>query len=601
MSDIINLLPDSVANQIAAGEVVQRPASVVKELLENSIDAGASAIQLNAFDAGKAGIQVVDNGQGMSHTDARLCFERHATSKIHEAYDLSAIATMGFRGEALASIAAVAEVTLITRRAEDEMGTQVTLAASKILDHTPVAAPVGTNFFVRNLFFNVPARRRFLKSTSVELKHIVSEFQRVALANPQVAMRLSHDSAVLYDLHVSNRKERILALFGQKLEKNLLPITVHTDLVDIEGFIGTPKAAKRRAGEQFLFVNARFMRNPALNRAIYAAFEKLIATDMMPIFFVFFTVDPATIDVNIHPQKTEIKFENDQVIWQLLHSAVREVLGKHSGMPQIDFSTPPLTSSSFFPPSSFFSISEQERTESASALADAPWRMPNTAKPTGDEGMRRAIPSQMNSLSQPPSLSSQAALSKAFQLADHYIVTPMGEGLVAIVDQHRAHARILYEQLCAAAPQHGVSQRLAMPISIPLNATQRAVLQDFIPEAQKLGFAVQQQDATSTLSLLAIPHWLSPDKCADLVVEMLDTDHSTNESAHAEAHDAYLKHLAFAAAIGRSQSLAEQQLQTLLHELFACHAPAIDPLGSPTYILLNEDGVKDLFASAASK
>ena len=273
MSDIINLLPDSIANQIAAGEVVQRPASVVKELLENSIDAGASSVELNVFNAGKTGVQVVDNGQGMSGTDARLCFERHATSKIHDANDLNAIATMGFRGEALASIAAVAEVTLITRRPADEMGTKVTLAASKVIEHAPTAAAAGTNFFVRNLFFNVPARRRFLKSDSVELKHIVSEFQRVALANPQVAMRLTNDGALLYDLHPANRRERILDLFGRKLDKLLLPISVRTDIASIEGFIGAPSAARRREGEQILFANARYMRNPAQSRAIYSAFE----------------------------------------------------------------------------------------------------------------------------------------------------------------------------------------------------------------------------------------------------------------------------------------------------------------------------------------
>lgn len=599
MSDIINLLPDSVANQIAAGEVVQRPASVVKELLENSIDAGASSIELNVFDAGKAGIQVVDNGQGMSGTDARLCFERHATSKIHDAHDLDAIATMGFRGEALASIAAVAEVKLITRRAEDEMGTQVMLAASRVTDHSPTAAPVGTNLFVRNLFFNVPARLRFLKSVSIELKHIVNEFHRVALANPQVAMRFTHDNAVLYDLHIANRRERILDLFGPRLEKNLLPVEVHTDIVDIEGFVGAPKVAKRRAGEQFLFANARYMRNPALNRAIYTAFEKLITADFMPVFFVFFTVDPATIDVNIHPQKTEIKFENDRVIWQLLNSAVRRVLGKYAGTPQIDFDAPPLTSESFFPPSSFFSITEQEHVESANALPEGSKNFFSIAANLGGSAPQRVVPSQLNRLSPTALLGPQAAANSVIQVANRYIVAPLGSGL-AIVDQHHAHARILYEKICASQSHQNVSQRLAMPISLPLSAAQRVAAPRFIEEATKIGFSVERREE-STLRVSAVPHWLEVDRSVDLITNMLDFDSSSDASPQEEQQDAYLRRVAYAAAINRGQPLPEAQQRALLQALFACQAPAIAPNGAPTYVLLNEEKIKELFTALRIK
>lgn len=599
MSDIINLLPDSVANQIAAGEVVQRPASVVKELLENSIDAGASSIELNVFDAGKAGIQVVDNGQGMSSTDARLCFERHATSKIHEARDLDAIATMGFRGEALASIAAVAEVKLVTRRAEDDMGTQVLLAASRVTDHSPTAAPAGTNLFVRNLFFNVPARLRFLKSESIELKHIINEFHRVALANPQVAMRLVHDGAVLYDLHVANRRERILDLFGPRLEKNLLPLEVHTDIVDIDGFIGTPRVAKRRAGEQFLFVNARYMRHPALNRAIYSAFEKLIAADCLPIFFVFFTVDPATIDVNIHPQKTEIKFENDRVIWQLLHSAVRQVLGKHAGMPQIDFDTPPLTSQSFFPPSSFFSITEQEHIESADAPPDGTQYFFGAAAEVGVSGAERVVPSQLNSLASAARYQPQAAAGSVHQVANRYIVAPIGEGL-AIVDQHRAHARILYERICASQLQQRAAQRLAVPITITLTAAQRVAVPAFIQEAAKIGFSADSPEGT-TLRITAVPFWLEADRCVELITSMLEFGDAADAPPRGEQEEAYVQRVAFAAAIRRGQPLPEPQQRELIESLFACEAPAIAPNGAPTYVLLNEGAIKELFTNYRQK
>ena len=597
MSDIINLLPDSIANQIAAGEVVQRPASVVKELLENSIDAGASSVELNVFNAGKTGVQVVDNGQGMSGTDARLCFERHATSKIHDANDLNAIATMGFRGEALASIAAVAEVTLITRRPADEMGTKVTLAASKVIEHAPTAAAAGTNFFVRNLFFNVPARRRFLKSDSVELKHIVSEFQRVALANPQVAMRLTNDGALLYDLHPANRRERILDLFGRKLDKLLLPITVRTDIASIEGFIGAPSAARRRAGEQFLFANARYMRNPALSRAIYSAFEKLIASDLMPIFFIFFTVDPASIDVNIHPQKTEIKFENDQVIWHLLNAAVREVLGKSSSTPQIDFDTPILSTENFFPPSSFFSITEQERIESVDATPSAPHIRYPAPQGAGTGGAFTAIPSQMNREADAQPFDLQLSEGHTFQIFNRYIVTQLHFGF-AIVEQRRAHARVLYEQLCASEPSSTVSQRLAAPLTIPLTPLQRIALQTLQQELSKIGFTTELPDG-QTLAVQAVPRWLEVGKCTDLILRILDEDDTPAESAQAQAYDSHLRHLAFASAIAWGQPLSPLQQQSLLQDLFACQAPAIDPQGAPTYVLLTDKNVNDLFKASA--
>ena len=351
MSDIIQLLPDSVANQIAAGEVVQRPASAIKELMENSVDAGSSHIQVIVKDGGKALIQVIDNGCGMSETDARLSFERHATSKIREAADLFAIRTMGFRGEALASIAAIAEVELRTRRYEDEVGTYIRINGSELEEHSAIACPVGSNFSIKNLFFNVPARRKFLKSSSLELKHIIAEFQRVALANPEVVMSLNHNGADIYNLPASALKQRIVGLFGRTINQQLLDCTTNTTVVKISGFIGLPESARKSAGEQFFFVNNRYFKSPYLHKAVMNSYERLLPAESIPPYFIFLDVDPTTIDVNIHPTKTEIKFEDERTLWQIVHAAVKESLGKFAVVPTIDFETQQVIDIPFFPKS----------------------------------------------------------------------------------------------------------------------------------------------------------------------------------------------------------------------------------------------------------
>ena len=337
MSDIIKLLSDSVANQIAAGEVVQRPSSVVKELVENSLDAGATSIDVIIKDAGRTLIQVVDNGFGMSPTDARMSFERHATSKISKAEDLFAITTMGFRGEALASIAAVAEVELVTRRADDELGTCINIAASKVKSQEPVAAAVGTNFKVRNLFFNIPARRKFLKSDKVEYKHIVDEIHRIVLTNPSVAFKVVFDNEIKYQLLPENIHQRIANVFGKKLNQNLVPIGVETQIVNIKGFVAKPEMSQKNTSEQFFFVNNRYMYHPYFRKAVTSAYDKLLPEGENPRFFIYLEVDPSTIDINIHPTKTEIKFEGEQAIYMILNSAVKEALGKFNVVPTLSF------------------------------------------------------------------------------------------------------------------------------------------------------------------------------------------------------------------------------------------------------------------------
>ena len=339
MSDIIHLLPDSVANQIAAGEVVQRPSSVIKELVENSIDAGATQVQVIVEDAGKSLVQVIDNGKGMSETDARLAFERHATSKISEAKDLFALRTMGFRGEALASIAAVAQVELRTRAADKDLGVSIIIEGSRVVDQQPVNCPVGANFAVKNLFFNIPARRKFLKSNQTELSNILTEFERIALAHPETSFSLHSGGAAMMNLPAGNFKQRILGVFGKRLEAKLIPVEVKTTLINISGFVGVPSASRRKNAQQFFFVNGRYMRHPYFAKAVQTAYERLIPDGEQVPFFLNLEVAPEKIDVNIHPTKTEIKFEDETPIWQILLAAVREALGKHGVVPSLEFNT----------------------------------------------------------------------------------------------------------------------------------------------------------------------------------------------------------------------------------------------------------------------
>lgn len=380
MPDVINLLPDSLANQIAAGEVVQRPASVVKELLENSIDAGATEITLRVEDGGRRSIQVIDNGAGLSSTDARLCFERHATSKIHSPNDLESIQTMGFRGEALASIAAVAEVTLTTRREDDSVGVRIAIHGSRIMAYEPTPSPVGANFLVRNLFFNTPARRRFLKGVSVELKHIIAEFQRVALANPQISMQLEHDGQTLYHLIPGDRCARISGLFGRRIEQMLLPLQSEAGQITLEGYIGKPEEARKRGGEQFIFANGRYIRSPYLNRAIITAYGRSIPPDATPQFFLFLKVPPRGIDVNIHPTKTEVKFQDERLLWQMLNAAVRESLGRFGGVPQIDFSPDATRDLPYLPPSAPISAPEMPLDTSFNPFGEEAVKIPRSPR-----------------------------------------------------------------------------------------------------------------------------------------------------------------------------------------------------------------------------
>ena len=454
MEDIIHLLPDSVANQIAAGEVVQRPASIVKELVENALDAGAKNIQVLVTDGGRTCVRVIDDGKGMSETDARMAFERHATSKIRSASDLFGLTTMGFRGEALASIAAVAQVELKTRRPEDEVGTLLRISGSKVECQEPTACPVGSNFSVNNLFFNVPARRKFLKSNQTELSNVVAEFERIVLTHPECNFSLFNNGADIYKLHDTSVRQRVLDVFGKKLNAELLPVQVETSLVTISGYVGNPESAKKRGQHQFFFVNGRYMRHPYFHSAVMHAYENLIPAGEHVSYFLYLAVDPAAIDVNVHPTKTEIKFDNEQPIWQVLSAAVKEALGKYVGVPTIEFDVenkpdipiidtnrprysvpePKQVKTNYnpFKTTDSFSSNSAHSVKGWESLYTQPERVLST--PEQSTLWKSETVSAMPDLDSP-----------RFQYKGRYIVMPVSEGIMAI-DQHRAHISVLYEQ-----------------------------------------------------------------------------------------------------------------------------------------------------------
>lgn len=597
MPDLINLLPDSIANQIAAGEVVQRPASVVKELLENSIDAGSSRIRLVVYEGGKNGIQVVDNGLGMSPMDARLCFERHATSKIAQASDLESIATMGFRGEALASIAAVAEVTLITRRTQDELGVKITLSASTLTENTPTVCPVGANFFVRNLFFNVPARRRFLKSTPIELKHVVAEFLRVALPNPTVAMALYHQQATLYSLSSATRKQRILDLFGKELNDALIPIDISSDTIAIEGFVIDPLATKKRYNEQYLFVNGRYMRSAYYNRAIFNAFERLLPPDVLPSFFLYFTVDPHRIDVNIHPTKTEIKFEDEQVIWEILFNAVRTALGRSAGLSNLDTTQEKVQHIPIFPSHSHLGKKEAfPLIPAVQNVQDAtPWNKEvlQTAKQTTPhssvvgKGDTRVVQEAIQGTLSTSILSNEGvpeeAIRQTLNFDNSYIVAIVGNTL-RIIDQHRAHARILYERM--QREERLQFQNLMYPALLSLIPSQRVGIEEFVEQVQKMGLSIElTPERNLQLNSIMQTH---PPMNAEEFLQTLYQEYIEKETTSFEhLLDRTRAALALAMAYKYATSLSAELRAALVSDLFMCNEPMLDPKRRATMYVLD--------------
>lgn len=610
MADVIQLLPDSVANQIAAGEVVQRPASVVKELMENSIDAKARNIQVLIRDGGKAMIQVIDDGCGMSETDARLSFERHATSKIRQANDLFAIHTMGFRGEALASIAAIAEVELKTRQPESQIGTCIRISGSDILDHEAESCPVGTSISVKNLFFNVPARRKFLKSSSLELKHIISEFQRVAFANPLVNFTLSHNGADVYKLPASNIKQRILHLMGKNLSQHLIDLNTQTTVIRISGFIGTPSSGKKSPGEQFFFVNNRFMKSAYLHKAVLKAYEKLISPDTIPPYFIFMEIDPASIDVNIHPTKTEIKFEDERMIWQILNAGVREALGKFAVVPSIDFDTEMVIDIPFFPKSAPVSPPEIEINpdfnpfdkdyvsrssyQSMDRRSSKGWQsMYEQQRGSGfEQNMEDKTSTLFDDTEKAPFV--PKAAQRFFQLKNRYILSSVKSGLM-VIDQKRAHERILFEtylQNLSAGPTS--SQQELFPHSIELNPGDFTLLMDLVDDLSTLGIGISflGQHTIAINSLPANAKFSNPEQ---LILEFLSNFKENTSNQNYDVRERLAVSLAIASSIPYNKQLEPIEMQDLVDKLFACQHPNISPEGKPTVSIVSIEELEKRF------
>ncbi len=594
MSDIIRLLPDHVANQIAAGEVVQRPASVVKELLENSVDAGATQITLVVKDAGRTLIQVTDDGKGMSATDARMSFERHATSKIRQADDLSAITTKGFRGEALASIAAIAQVELRTREHDQELGTRVLIEGSRVKAQDAAAVPVGSTIAVRSLFFNTPARRQFLKSDTVELKHVLDEFHRVALAHPEIAFKLVNNDQEEFNILAGNERQRIVALFGRKYDERLVPVDESTELVSVTGFVGKPEFAKRSRGEQYFFVNSRFIRSSYLEHAIRKAYNELVTRDHFPSWFLFIELDPAQIDINIHPTKTEIKFRDDRVVYAIVHAAVRRALGRFNIVPSLDFEPEPAMIAAF---TSNESRVPDWRPSDLGAFTAPPRPSPEGWQKLLDMGMVThvdEVPEPMIAPTIMPSRTIEEEVGErpVFQLHNTYIVAQVRSG-VLVVDQQRAHERILYERNLRWLQQGaGASQAELFPRHVELNATDHTLLGGLLPELRCLGFDLELFGGR-TVQVNGMPAEAADEDPVRLIEQLLEQVKSEGNALRNERHKVLARGMARSMAIRAGRVLGAAEMHDLIDRLFACELPMRTPGGKPvlvTYTLyeLNE-------------
>lgn len=656
MNDIIQLLPDSVANQIAAGEVIQRPASVIKELVENSIDAGATLINVVCVDSGRTSIQVTDNGKGMSETDARLSFERHATSKIRQADDLFNLHTMGFRGEALASIAAVAQVELRTRRPDDDLGTALTIAGSRFVSQEPVQCPVGCNFTISNLFYNVPVRRKFLKSNTTELNNIVTAFERIALVYPDVAFTLYNNQTELYNLKAGGLRQRIVDVIGKKINQHLLPIDIDTTMCKISGFVGKPESARKKGARQFFFVNGRYMKHPYFHKAIMTAYERLIPEGEQIPYFIYFTVNPTDIDVNIHPTKTEIKFENEQTVWQILTAAVRDAVGMFNdvtaiefdtegqpdipalgAMPQADISAPKVQYNPAYNP---FNESSAQRSSAApdnweqlyEGLSSAHPRQQSAPslfgndtggviqsrsnvanKPFADNGIvlskgfskpdgLNAESAEFNALSADTDMLSASTEPSPleekspthYQYKGRYIMTSVKSGLM-IIDQYRAHTRILYEgyieQMQKRRPS---SQKPLFPDTIHFSASDKVVVEAVMPELQNIGFELTPNEE-GDYKITAVPSGLDGLDYVALVQDLVASAREKTTSAIDDINHSIALELARNAAVTYGQVLTNAEMENIVNSLFACSNFSYTPDGKKILTMLRQTDLEQLF------
>ena len=623
MSDIIQLLPDSVANQIAAGEVIQRPASVVKELVENAIDAGAKRIDVLVVDAGRTSIQVIDDGKGMSETDARLSFERHATSKIRKADDLFSLRTMGFRGEALASIAAVAQIELKTRMESEELGTHLSVSGSRFTGQEPCSCPVGSNFLVENLFFNVPARRKFLKSNTTELNNIITAFERIVLVYPQISFTLHSNGTELFSLRSCNYRQRIVEVFGKRLNQDLLPIDVDTSLCHIHGFVGKPEAARKKTPHQYFFVNDRYMKHPYFHKAVITAFDRLIPQGEQVPYFLYFDVPAENIDVNIHPTKTEIKFENEQAVWQILLAAVKEAVGRFNDIPAIDFDTEGKPDIPVFNPNAGTSAPKIDFNPSYNPFKQTA-RPSKPSAPEGWEDLYAGLDSggeirqsklfeqgeleTMGSGMEEGTIISSAVTQSVdetiiedkapshYQYKGCYIMTAVKSGLM-IIDQHRAHIRILYEEYLRQLSEHKVhSQKVLFPEMVQFSVSDQTVLDQVLPEMAEMGFQLDSLGGGS-YAVNGVPAGIEGLNVIALVNDMVASAMESGTSAKDEIDQTLALSLARNAAIPQGQVLSNVEMDNIVNELFACSNVNYTPSGEPVIAIMKQQDIEHLFDS----
>lgn len=634
MEDIIHLLPDSVANQIAAGEVVQRPASIVKEMMENSIDADATEVQVLITDGGKTCVQIIDNGKGMSETDARMSFERHATSKINKATDLYDLHTMGFRGEALASIAAVAQIDLKTRRAEDELGTHIEIAGSRVERQEPVACAVGSNFSVRNLFYNIPARRKFLKTNQTELNNIVSDFQRIALVYPSISFTLVHNGTEVFKLRSTTLRQRIVDVFGKKINESLLPVEVDTSLVRISGYVATPETSRKKGSNQFFFVNGRYMRHPYFHSAVMHAYENLIPAGEQVSYFLYISVPTDTIDVNVHPTKTEIKFDNEQPIWQVIAAAVKEALGKYSSVPTIDFDTvdrpdipvvgvgksvvklPESNAPAYNPFHSQRPSYKPKSTEWESLYKGIETfeRNKDESKPKIDSLVRPEEEFVLDSLINRSQDSQQSSIWNTetdkqedfksefadvahcphFQYKGKYIITPSIHG-VLVVDQHRAHVRVLYDTYLNKIANHShVTQGLLFPEIVQFTTKEALCVDNIFSTLESLGFDISNLGGGS-YSINGVPNDIEGLNPTTLLHDLVYAALEHGEVISDEVNQAVALAMAQSAAIVYGQVLTDEEIVKLLEQLFQLSTPLRTPDGKIVFTVIEHRNIEKMF------
>jgi DNA mismatch repair protein MutL len=617
MSSIIQLLPDHVANQIAAGEVVQRPASVVKELLENAVDAGATDIKLIIKDAGKSLVQVIDNGKGMSVTDSRLCFERHATSKIRQAEDLFSLHTKGFRGEALASIAAIAHVEMKTKQEQDELGTHIIIEGSKFVSQEPSVLPKGTSFAVKNLFFNIPARRNFLKSETVEFRHIVDEFQRVALAHPNIYFTMYHNGSEMFNLPNSNYRQRIVNVFSGKTNEKLVPIQEETEIVTIEGFVGKPEFAKKNRGEQFFFVNDRFIKSGYLHHAVMAAYEGLLPNGSQPTYFIYLNVPPNTIDINIHPTKTEIKFDDEHALYAILRSTIKHSLGQFNVAPVLDFDRDPNLDTPYqyqnktaeYPTvqvdSTFNPFADEKPSKQFSGgsnsykkqeVAGSNWESLYVGlKNDTSEVETFSFESEEVTASLFDEKEEEQTINRTYQIHKKYIVSPIKSGMV-IMDQGRAHQRVLYEQFLTNMTVHQASsQQLLFPLQMYFSNNELKLIAELQTSLENTGFVFEAFD-TDSIHISGIPVNTTESEISMVLEQLLsDLQDGIPDSSFSQ-NDTIAKSMAKSLAVKTGTYLTEKEQENLVNNLFACKEPNVSPFQKPTFITMRVEDIDKRFA-----